>query len=89
MKAYFWDANTAFHQVLDDPKKYGFTNITGYGKTGDLWGNSFHPSSASMSRVVCNSLLADHISPFTSNAGQAHHLWAKEVAAVLNGTVWL
>ena len=50
-KVYLWDANTAFHQVLDDPKKYGFTNITGYGKASDLWGNSFHPSSTSTSRV--------------------------------------
>nr|VWO99144.1 Plp [Ganoderma boninense] len=64
-KTYLWDANTAFHQVLDNPKKYGFTNITGYGQPGDLWGNSFHPSS------------------------QAHHLWANEIAALLNGTVWL
>ena len=89
MKTHLWDANTAFHQVLDNPKKYGFTNITGYGQPGDLWGNSFHPSSALTSLEFRVSLYADRVADLTYDAGQAHHLWAKEIAALLNGTVWL
>ncbi len=90
MKAWIWDANVGFNNVLNDPKKYGFSDITSYGKTGDFWANSFHPSSASISCPGCSvSLRQLIVSAFISAAGKAHHIWAQDVAAVLKNTVWL
>ncbi|KAM5537864.1 hypothetical protein V8D89_008340 [Ganoderma adspersum] len=42
VKAHIWDANVGFNNVLNDPKKYGFKNVTA---VGDFWANDFHPSS--------------------------------------------
>ncbi|KAI0363990.1 hypothetical protein BV20DRAFT_974951 [Pilatotrama ljubarskyi] len=45
VKTWFWDSNTAFSTVLDNPTKYGFVDNTSYGAAGDFWGNNYHPSS--------------------------------------------
>lgn len=45
VQTYFWDSNTAFSIVLDDPQAYGFVDNTSYGNPGDFWGNNLHPSS--------------------------------------------
>jgi len=45
-RTWLWNSNAAFTTVLDSPTKYGFKDATSYGKTGDFWGNNYHPSSA-------------------------------------------
>ena len=37
-QTWFWDSNTAFTTVLDDPQAYGFVDAVSYGNTGDFWG---------------------------------------------------
>ena len=88
MKAYIWDANVGFNNVLNDPRKYGFKNVTAI---GDFWANSFHPSSASISfpLFLCVLLGADRVFHVAFCAGKAHHIWAQDVAAVLKNTIWL
>ncbi|KAI1790389.1 fungal cellulose binding domain-containing protein [Ganoderma leucocontextum] len=44
-KTWLWDSNGAMNNILDNYKKYGFTNITAWGGPGDFWGNNFHPCS--------------------------------------------
>ncbi|KAI0060552.1 hypothetical protein BV25DRAFT_1807045 [Artomyces pyxidatus] len=46
VKAWLYDANTAFTTILNSPQTYGFVDATSYGNTGDFWGNNLHPSSA-------------------------------------------
>ena len=90
MKAYIWDANVGFNNVLNDPKKYGFKNVTAI---GDFWANSFHPSSASISfprfSAFCSRLIEYSLLRSAFCAGKAHHIWAQDVAAVLKNTIWL
>ncbi|KAI1790393.1 fungal cellulose binding domain-containing protein [Ganoderma leucocontextum] len=45
VKTWVWHSNGAFETILNNYKKYGFTNITAWGGAGDFWGNNYHPSS--------------------------------------------
>jgi phospholipase/lecithinase/hemolysin len=45
VSTWWYDSNTAFTTILDNPTQYGFVDATSYGSTGDFWGNNYHPSS--------------------------------------------
>ncbi|KNZ74350.1 Thermolabile hemolysin [Termitomyces sp. J132] len=43
---YFWDSNTQFSTILDNPSAYGFIDNSTIGSnSNDFWGNNYHPSS--------------------------------------------
>ena len=84
-----WDSNSAFNVVLDDPAKYGFVDNTSFGQTGDFWANDFHPSSASTSRIFVSVCASANARLFLCrDVGNAHNIWAQDVAALMNHTAW-
>ncbi|KAF8915394.1 hypothetical protein CPB85DRAFT_1432998 [Mucidula mucida] len=45
VQTWVWDSNALFTTILDDPTSYGFTDVTTYGDSPDLfWINDLHPT---------------------------------------------